>query len=121
MPGDTIPTVSLNLVYTPVAPALPWTPNTFYPAGRIVIQNDPGNTNGHYYIAVNGGISSSDPPVFSLYATKVATLSEGSGLSWRDMGLTPPTSLPSRWAPGHPYGIGDLIIPRQWGDGARAR
>jgi hypothetical protein len=112
LPGDTIPTVSVNLVYTPVAPALPWARNTFYPAGSIVIPSDPTNTNGHYYLAVNSGISSSEPPMFQDYVTKVPEVpNDGTGLSWTDMGSTPPATTPLAWAPGHTYGIGELVIP----------
>jgi hypothetical protein len=57
LPGDTIPTIRVNLIYTPVAPALQWEPHTFYPAGSIVLPNDSSNTNGHYYLAIDSGIS----------------------------------------------------------------
>lgn len=62
MPGDTIPTVSVNLVYTPVAPALPWKAGTFYPAGSIVIPDSKPYINGHYYLALKSGISNHAPP-----------------------------------------------------------
>jgi hypothetical protein len=105
--GDTINTINVNIVYTPVAPALPWKQNTFYPAGSIVMSDS-----GHYYLAVNSGISSADAsPKFSSHILKVSTFHEGSGLTWKDLGPTPPSTAPSTWMPGTSYGTGDLVIP----------
>jgi hypothetical protein len=132
LPGDTIPTISVNLVYTPVAPGLPWARKTFYPAGSIVISNNPRDTNGHYYIAVNAGISGDTPPGFDdkQNVTEIGTFNEGTGLSWKDMGPTPPPPPPvtgtpisppaasvplsptlTVWKGGKTYGIGELVIP----------
>jgi hypothetical protein len=109
LPGDTIPTLSVNLVYTPVAPALPWEAGTFYPAGTIVM---PRNKNGHYYIAVNSGSSDTEPD-FGNHVVKLSTLHNGTGLKWKDMGQTPPTDAKAiqEWKTGERYGEGTMIQP----------
>ena len=113
--GDSIVAISVNLVYTPVAPALPWQSHTFYPAGSIVTANPtPGvssATKGHYYLALNGGISDAATPDFDSAVTAVQTFPEGSGLTWKDMGLTPPKTTPPIWVKNTRYGTGDLVIP----------
>lgn len=120
--GDTIIAINVNLVYTPVAPALSWEPHTFYPAGSIVMSAGlragappaAANTIGHYYLALNSGISSDVLPDTSPFDTAVAnvkTFSEGSGLEWMEFGLTPPAIAPIAWAPRVTYGTGDFVIP----------
>lgn len=111
--GDTITSISVNVVYTPVAPALPWKPRTVYPAGSIVMSTDPAGTStaGQYYLALNGGISTDISPRFEAAVVRVATFSEGSGLIWHDLGLTPPSTPPVAWAGSVAYGTGDLVIP----------
>lgn len=110
IPGDTIPTVSVNLVYTPVAPALPFQPNTFYPAGSIVISDVSSATNGHYYVAVNGGISSGSAPNFDTNLVLVPTSTTGSGISWKDMGQAALTPTPPAWQANTAYAPGALVI-----------
>lgn len=115
--GDSIMAISVNVVYTPIAPALPWKPHTFYPQGSIVISSattrGSSTTNGHYYLALNNGISSdgANPPAFNSAVGTVQTFAEGSGLTWKDMGPTPPLTAPPVWTQDTLYGTGDLIIP----------
>lgn len=113
--GDSILAINVNLVYTPVAPALPWQAHTFYPVGSIVMANPtPGissATKGHYYLALSGGMSAATPPDFDSAATGVQTFPEGTGLTWKDMGLAPPKTSPPVWAKNTRYGTGDLAIP----------
>jgi hypothetical protein len=116
--GDANITINVNLVYTPVAPALPWAPQTFYPAGSIVMSGSApagaANTIGHYYLALNSGTSSDDPangPSFSAAVVQVTTLSEGTGLTWKDLGPTPPATAPIAWSPNVTYGTGDFVVP----------
>jgi hypothetical protein len=94
--GDTVASVSINVIYTPVAAALPWTPHTFYPEGTIVSAD---NETGHYYLAVNGGISSDTGPHFEHAVTDVETFREAgsTGLSWKDAGEIPPPTAPAKW------------------------
>jgi hypothetical protein len=108
MPGDTAVTASVNLVYTPVAPGLPWTPNTFYPAGTIVMPND---TIGHYYIAVNSGYSADKQEFEPHYELK--PLSRGTGLSWKDRGLIPALNPPvtTTWKANTAYADKALVQP----------
>jgi hypothetical protein len=113
--GDTIPTVSVNLIYTPVAPALPWVSGTFYPAGSIVIPNATDGTktiNGHYFLALNSGISTS-PPDFNSAAVRVPTFSDpgGQGLTWKEMGLTTLYPSPPTWQPRTKYAKASRVIP----------
>jgi|GEM_PF-4946536 len=93
--GDTVASVSINVIYTPVAAALPLKPNTFYPAGTIVSAD---NETGHYYLAVNGGVSSETPPHFAQAVTEVETFHEegSTGLRWKDAGEIPSKS-PGNW------------------------
>src|SRR5271156_5696836 len=57
IPGDAVPTVNVNAVYTPPIPGDKWLPGTFYPAGSIVTNS---NADGHYYVATSGGVSSAN-------------------------------------------------------------
>jgi hypothetical protein len=112
MPGDTIPTVSVNLIYTPVAPALPFQPNTFYPAGSIVTPNSGGatpTTNGHYYVALNSGISSGSAPNFDSARVDIPTFQEGAGIVWKDMGLVGAAPAPQPWAASTAYAAGAQV------------
>jgi hypothetical protein len=117
MPGDTIPTVNVNLVYTPVAPALPWKKNTFYPAGSIVISDvtsgGTSTTDGHYYVALTSGISGPDtPPDFDSARTDLlVTPVNGSGLEWRDMGPISVSPVPPIWKANTAYADGALVTP----------
>lgn len=117
--GDTTIAINVNLVYTPVAPGLPWAAQTFYPAGSIVMSTvvpaGAPNAIGHYYLARNSGVSSDVPPdaapAFANAVTTVPVFAEGSGLSWRDQGLMPPSTLLPVWAARIVYGTGDLVTP----------
>jgi hypothetical protein len=113
MPGDTIPTLSVNLVYTPVAPGLPWQPKTFYPAGSIVIPNTASVINGHYYLALNSGISSGTAPGFDSAAVPVLTFPDGTGqgLAWKEMGLTTVYPAPTTWQANLKYAKGSHVTP----------
>jgi hypothetical protein len=122
MPGDTIPTVSVNLVYTPVAPALPWQAHTFFPAGSIVISDVPDSTgvpttNGHYYVAVNSGVSSGGAPPFDNARVDVRAYPDGTGLIWQDMGLTGLMPTPAAWQANTLYATGALVVPPGPGNG----
>jgi hypothetical protein len=119
--GDTIPTVSINLVYTPVAPALMWSSGTFYPAGSVVIQPGNNTKNGHYYLALNGGISDKSPdhpPSFEGAAVAVPRFKDPAGgdppgVVWKDMGpLVPGAANPDPWGPNHYYALNALVIPQ---------
>jgi hypothetical protein len=114
--GDVIPTVGVTLVYTPVAPGLPWTPDTFYPAGSIVVLRENAldtsdKVNGHYYIAVHSGISSETAPTASkpTDAAPIKIFPDG-GITWKDMGMTIPGGT-SAWTALHAYNNGDRIKP----------
>lgn len=129
--ADTLPTLSINLIYTPVAPALPWRPNTFYPAGSIVISTAAGQTNGHYYMALAGVTTPPTPgPDFDDGIVEVPRFADGGpGLTWRKVGPVCTTSNPAGggggaaspspipvdglrvWTAGDSYNQGDLILP----------
>ncbi len=114
LPGDTIPTVNVNLIYTPVASALLWKPGTFYPAGSVVISKDGhgplATTNGHYYLALNSGMSSNStpvsPPDFAAAAVPVPTFTDGLGIGWKDMGPMPAIA----WQANTPFDSGALVF-----------
>lgn len=116
LPGDTIATISVNLVYTPVAAALPWESNTFYPAGSVVIPPPSGGNptiNGHYYLARNGGISSDNLPDFDSAAVSVQRFLDGDGssLSWKEVGPTSVYPVPPAWQAKTKYSRGSLVVP----------
>ncbi len=106
LPGDVVPTVSVNTVYTPPPPGAPWRPNTFYPAGSVVTSV---YGNGHYYTAIKGGLSGdSDEPAFPMDA--VPRIQDGD-IAWLDSGTTLPTGAKaSAWLPNHYYCLGDAIL-----------
>ena len=114
MPGDTTPTVYVNLVYTPVAPALPFQPNTFYPAGSIVLSTvgsgTAATTNGHYYVAVNSGIASSSIPDFNAGLVPVQTFPDGTGISWKDVGTSLPSPAPPACQANTAYAVGAHVV-----------
>jgi hypothetical protein len=113
--GDTIPTVSVNIVYTLPAPGKPWTPFTFYPEGSVVIppvdrkgsesEESPVVNNNHYYIALTGGISGIQPPCFPIKAIK------DNEILWWELGInsTLTSSTTKTWQQTHSYNLGDII------------
>lgn len=132
--ADTLPTISANLIYAPVAPDLSWQPNTFYPAGSIVIPRDAaGQTNGHYYMALESGTSAplpigpASPAEFIAGAVNMPEFPDpplGSGLTWQKMGplcqqvqpsvgggAQPPAPGVFVYTPGNLYRANQLVIP----------
>jgi hypothetical protein len=131
--ADTLPTISMSLIYTPVAPALPWRADTFYPAGSIVLSTAGDQTNGHYYMALSGVTTPPTPePDFNDGVVEVPRFADGGpGLAWRKIGPACTTSGPQPggagggaqpvsplpvdglpvWTPGATYQDGQLILP----------
>jgi hypothetical protein len=127
--GGVIPSISVNLIYTPPAPGLPWQPRTFYSEGSVV--TNPDSNDGHFYTAISGGISGSSsskcgpgrpkyPPSFSATPTKVCDCSytaacsapgsakdpkcdpaepQTCGIVWLDTGTAVPSSPASANSP----------------------
>jgi hypothetical protein len=116
LPGDAIPTVSVTLIYTPIAQGLPWVGGTFYPAGSIVISSDTAaagavnTTNGHYYVARYSGISGANEPNFKTTANGLPTFVDSPGVGWQDMGAAIPAPTPQQWSPKSHYDAGQLVI-----------
>lgn len=111
--GDTTPSVTINLVYTPVAPAKPWTPGTLYPAGSIVTPGSTEPLTGHFYVADNSGVSSGSPVLFDGAVMPVSLLTEGngsSGVGWLDMGSAGPMPLPEKWHKSTQYASSALVL-----------
>jgi hypothetical protein len=107
IPGDVIPTISVNLIYTPPVPGEAWTKQTFYPFGSIVT---PRSRNGHYYMAVGSGISGSSEPVFPI--SLPSAVADGT-IVWQDFGPASATGsgkAPGPWLASHSYDQGDSII-----------
>jgi len=114
LPGDVIPTISVNTIYTPVMPAATWADHTFYPVGSITV---PSTLNGHYYTATSSGISFTKEPK-SWVTTTVAEVSESGGpaLTWTD---ETPLPLPQEcqspikvWQPATVYSSGSCVKSR---------
>lgn len=106
LPGDVIPTVSVNTIYTPPPPGAPWRSNTFYPAGSVVTSS---YGNGHFYTALKGGLSA--PGTEPAFAVDPAAVVQDRDIVWSDSGTTLPTGTKSAlWAPGHSYCLGDMIF-----------
>jgi hypothetical protein len=101
LPPDVIPTFNINLIYSPPVPGAPWQGNTFYPAGSVVTSSA---NKGHYYTALTGGFSDSEPgePVFPV--DKPPKFRVGT-LEWMDSGATFPT-VPSAAGGGGAQGSG---------------
>jgi hypothetical protein len=124
--ADSLATISVNLIYTPVAPSLPWKPNTFYPAGSVVISSADGPPNGHYYQALTGGTSAPAAPPFDVGLVSVQEFHDGGpGLAWQKIGPVCEQGPPAAGAaaPAPPiagldvykikteYSTGDLVMP----------
>jgi hypothetical protein len=107
--ADTISSVSVNLIYTPVPSAVSLQANTFYPAGSIVISKSGNSTNGHYYLALDAGRSGPNPDMvdFNEDLVPVQEFGEG-GIYWRDLGEV--SSTADSWQPRYPYVKGNLIV-----------
>jgi len=88
LPPDVIPTVAVNLIYSPPIQGAPWQGNTFYPAGSVVTS---GANTGRYYTALTGGFSDREPrePLFP--ADVPPTVQDGD-LVWLDAGTSAPSS-----------------------------
>lgn len=105
LPGDQIPTVSVNTVYTPPIPGETWAPHVYYPVGSIVT---PTKKNGHYYVATTSDISDSQEPFFPATSSVVVTDNE---VIWVDSGLASSlTKTATPWLPDHQYNVGDSMV-----------
>jgi hypothetical protein len=103
LPGDVIPTISVNAVYTPPAPGSTWEPYTFYPAGSVV------TSELHYFTTASGGVSGSSNPswVISTPARVV-----DNHVTWQHIGTTLPNGMqqPKPWSNNTAYEIGNIIL-----------
>jgi hypothetical protein len=118
--GDAIPTVTVNIVYTPPVPGTPWQQNTVYPEGSVVTP-EPSSANGRYYTARIGGISGNGPPCFQSVSDMKDKFTDGTVI-WIDSGPTAPSGAPAQptgqtsqtpiqnWQPGHRYDFGNTIF-----------
>ncbi len=84
--ADVIPTFNVNLVYSPPVPGAPWQGNTFYPAGSVVTSS---TNKGHYYTALTGGFSTSEPKEPGFPVDLPPTFNDGT-LVWIDSGTSTP-------------------------------
>jgi hypothetical protein len=109
--GDSIPTVSVNAIYTPPIPGEMRDRRTFYPVGSIVT---PRPRNGHYYVALHEGLSSEETNLAFPVSTPQA-IADGA-LAWIDTGSASSGSPaatakpPGVWLPRHPYAQGETIL-----------
>jgi hypothetical protein len=109
--GDSIPTVSVNAIYTPPIPGEMRGSNTLYPVGSIVT---PQPRNGHYYVALHEGLSSEETNLAFPVSTP-GSIADGA-LAWIDTGSAPSgstaatTKPPGVWLPRHPYAQGEAIL-----------
>lgn len=110
--GDSIPQLSVTLLYDPPVPGQPWAPQTIYPAGSIIN----GSGDGHFYYAQNGGMSGPKDPgpgLKPMLDDDVADGAAGSACHWAPYGPTPPSgsqSSPSPWLANNQYAQGNLIF-----------
>jgi hypothetical protein len=110
--GDTALTVSINLIYGPVAPGLPWNRETFYPSGSTVISSENGATNGHYYVALNGAISGPVPPPFDEGLVRIPEFQDSGGVYWKDLGEKPDAANFPAWTADSHYSRDDHVVPQ---------
>jgi hypothetical protein len=109
--GDTIPTLTVNVVYVGPAPGDPRTPDTVYSAGSVV------SDKGHYYTAINEGRSSVIPNIHFSNVVP-ATIDDGpapaSSLTWTDLGMGLASGVQpgavQAWAPGKQFVQGTVIF-----------
>jgi hypothetical protein len=106
LPGDVIPTVSVNTIYTGPPSGAPWRPNTFYPAGSVVTSD---YANGHFYTAIKGGLSGDvTEPAFLV---DVLPQVKDGDITWVDSGTTLTSGAKAAvWLARHYYCIGDAIF-----------
>jgi hypothetical protein len=95
LPGDVIPTLSVNAIYSPPWPGHVWEAGTYYPTGSVVI--NPSTPDGHYWQAITGGVSGPAWP--GMTANKPEFTPDGD-LKWEDLGPTAPSGLPTIAAKG---------------------
>jgi uncharacterized membrane protein YgcG len=86
LPGDVLPTFTVNMIYTPPTPGAPWQGNTFYPAGSVITSSA---NNGRYYTALTGGFSSTEPNE-PLLPVDVPPTTDDGDLVWLDAGANAP-------------------------------
>jgi hypothetical protein len=107
IPGDVIPTISLNVIYSPPISGELWSRKTFYPIGSIITLS---SRSGHYYLAVGSGVSGDSEP--NLPIAVPASVSDGD-ITWMDVGpvtSAAATKPPGSWLPNHSYNQGDMIL-----------
>lgn len=122
LPGDVIPTISVNTIYTPPTPGATWHENTFYPIGSVVV---PSTLNGHYYTAIKAGVSSIEPckktePSKDCFwpAAPIAQVTETGTpqLTWKDETPLPPPpecgSSAKSWQAGTIYPAGNCVTSK---------
>lgn len=113
--ADVVPTISVNLIYTPVPTALPYEPHTLYPAGSIVIsrrwQDGEVTTNGHYYQALNSGVSGpwSMQHALDKVTQPAPVFEEDDSIVWDSEGAASAPGTGKAWAPCTRYQKGDQI------------
>jgi len=110
IPGDVLPTVSINTVYTPPVPGQAWQPQTVYLAGTVVT---PTGQPSHFYVAITSGISDppGNPPPFS--TVQPGVVSEGTtSIVWNEM-TAPPANTPGlqQWQPNTVVSVGGMVTP----------
>jgi hypothetical protein len=107
LPGDVIPTVSVNAVYTPPIAGEQWSKLTYYATGSVITSTD---RNGHYYMAIAGDVSGSMEPKWSSGLPVAVTDGD---IIWVDSGmasLAVGVKTLQIWLPTHPYNQGDTIL-----------
>jgi hypothetical protein len=107
LPGDTLATVSVNLVYTPPAQGERWSRQTYYPVGSVVTSS---RMDGHFYTAVGAGVSGTVEPVFQIALP--SAIIDGD-IVWADAGPAGAAAsgkAPGVWLPTHAFNQGDAIV-----------
>lgn len=98
--GGTVTITTLPFVSTFTNPYPSWGTGITYLVGDIIT---PVAANGHYYKAIQGGISSAAAPAFSTVSGAQFPDGSGSAIIWQEAGLTNSTAPP-------PSGAGHLKV-----------
>ncbi len=85
----TVSTVSIISIFTTAYPT--WATGVTYLAGDIVVPTAP---NGHYYTAIQSGVSAAAPPAFPTATGAQVPESSPSKIIWQEAGLTNATAPP---------------------------
>jgi hypothetical protein len=110
IPGDVLPTVSINTIYTPPFPGQTWQPQTVYLAGSVIT---PTAQPSHFYIAITSGVSGPPGAEPGFPAVQPGVVSEATTtIAWLEVPApTGGSPAPQPWQPNTIVAFGTVVMP----------